>query len=98
MTVGSMSPKSITFQVADVPKPLLSRAACADMGFGCYVRKQAAKLIDSVTGERISIERRDSLYTLKMWVRQSPQSILASLLSGQGSERARPSRGTHKTD
>ena len=35
MTVGSNMAKRITFQVADVHKPLLSTTACADMGFDC---------------------------------------------------------------
>ena len=33
MTVGSATAKRITFQVADVHKPLLSITACGDMGF-----------------------------------------------------------------
>ena len=37
MTVGSLQPKRITFQVADVHKPLLSISGCADMGFDCFL-------------------------------------------------------------
>ena len=37
MTVGSMTPKKITFQIAEVHKPLLSVAACSDMGFDCFL-------------------------------------------------------------
>ena len=32
MTVGSMAPKRIIVQIADVHKPLLSITACSDMG------------------------------------------------------------------
>ena len=32
MTIGSMIPKRITFQIADVHKPRLSITACSDMG------------------------------------------------------------------
>ena len=32
VTIGSMSPKKIIFQIADVHKPLLSVTACSDMG------------------------------------------------------------------
>ena len=37
ITVGSMSPKMIIFQIADVHKPLLSITACSDMGYDCYL-------------------------------------------------------------
>ena len=35
LTVGSMVPERIVFQVADVHKPLLSITACSDMGYDC---------------------------------------------------------------
>ena len=44
MTVGSMIPKQITFQVADVHKPLLSITACSDMGYDCYIGKHGGSL------------------------------------------------------
>ena len=72
MTVGSMSPKRIVFQVADVHKPLLLIAACSDMGYDCYLGKVGGSLRDRITGEVIPLERRGSLYSLKMWVRQDP--------------------------
>ena len=40
MTIGSMSPKKIVFQIADVHKPLLSVTACSDMGYDCYLGKE----------------------------------------------------------
>ena len=70
MTIGSMSPKKIVFQIADVHKPLLSVTACSDMGYDCYLGKEGGSLRDRVTGEIIPLERRGSLYTLRMWVRQ----------------------------
>ena len=72
MTVGSMIPKRITFQVADVHKPPLSITACSDMGYECYLGKEGGSLRDQMTGEVIPLERRGSLYTLRMWVRQDP--------------------------
>ena len=45
MAVGSMVPKAITFQVADIHRPLLSIAACADAGFDYYLGKQQGHLI-----------------------------------------------------
>ena len=73
MTVGSMSPKKIVFQIVDVHKPLLSIVACSDMGYDCYLGKEGGSLRDRITGEVIPLERRGSFYTIKMWVRQHPE-------------------------
>ena len=72
MTFGSMITKNITFQVADVHKPLLSISQCADLGYECQLGKSGGFLIDGVTGERIALMRKDNLYILKTWVRQDP--------------------------
>ena len=72
MTVGSMIPKQITFQVADVHKPLLSITAWSDMGYDCYLGRAGGSLRDGMTGEVIPLEHRRSLYSLRMWVRQDP--------------------------
>ena len=72
MTVGSMAPKRIVFQVVDVHKPLLSITVCSDMGYDCYLGKEGGSLRDRVTGEVIPLECRGSLYSLRMWVRQDP--------------------------
>ena len=43
MTVGSLVPKRIVFQVADVHKPLFSITACSDMGMSAsWSRREAA--------------------------------------------------------
>ena len=74
MTIGSMCPKKIFFQIADVHKPLLSVTACSDMGYDCYLGRDGGNLRDRVTGEIIPLERRGSLYILRMWVRQRPDN------------------------
>jgi hypothetical protein len=74
MTIGSMAPKKIIFQIADVHKPLLSVTACSDMGYDCYLGKDGGSLRDRVTGEIIPLQRQGSLYTLRMWVRQWPDN------------------------
>ena len=71
---GQHGPKRITFQVADVHKPLLSITACSDMGYDCYLGKEGGSLRDRMTGEVIPLERRGSLYFLRMWIRQVPNS------------------------
>ena len=72
MTVGSMIPKQITLQVADVHKPLLSITACSDMGFDCYLSKEGGSLRNRMTGEVIPLERRGFLYSSRMWGGQDP--------------------------
>jgi hypothetical protein len=52
----------------------LSVTACSDMGYDCYLGKDGGSLRDRVTGEIIPLERRGSLYTLRMWVRQWSES------------------------
>ena len=84
MTVGSPQPKRITFQVADVHKPLLSISGCADMGFDCFLGQSGGKLRDRVNGELIPLERHGSLYTLRMWVRQDPSARHNQHFGGQG--------------
>ena len=84
MTVGSVAPKKITFQVADVHKPLLSITACADMGFDCYLGKEGGSLRDRVTGEVIPLNRKGTLYTMKMWVRQDPTIRVSQPFVGPG--------------
>lgn len=84
MTIGSVVPKRIVFQVADVHKALLSITACADMGFDCYLGKEGGSLRDRVTGEVIPISRKDNLYTMRMWVRQDPSADTGQGFGGQG--------------
>ena len=84
MTVGSLHPKLITFQVADVHKPLLSISGVADMGYDCYLGKEGGSLRDRVTGETIPLDRQGSLYTVKMWVRQDPTVNISQPFVGQG--------------
>ena len=74
MTLGSQTPKRITFQVADVHKSLLSISGCSDMGFDCFLGQNGGQLRDRVTGELIPLERHGSLYTVRMWIRQDPSA------------------------
>ena len=72
MTIGSLQPKRITFQVADVHKALLSISGCADMGIDCILGQNGGQLRDRITGELIPLERHGRLYTVLMWERQDP--------------------------
>ena len=62
MTQGSNVAKSITFQFGDVHKPLMSVSRLADVGYDCILGKDGGKLVDTVTGEVIPLQRRGNLY------------------------------------
>ena len=53
MTFGSLQAKRLTFQVADLHKPLLSISGCADMGCDCFFGHSGGQFRDRVTGELI---------------------------------------------
>ena len=74
MTMGAKDPKKITFQVADVHKPLLSISRCADMGFNCHLGKHGGYLEDTVTGQQIPLQRKDNLYVMRAWIRKDPEA------------------------
>ena len=83
-TVGSVVWKRITFQVADVHKPLLSVTDCADMGFDCYLGKRGGFLLDVGSWERIRLERRGNFYIMETWRRQDPSVRVGQPFVGQG--------------
>ena len=74
MTQGSNVAKSITFQVCDVHKPLMSVSRLADVGYECVLGKDGGKLVDTVTGEVIPLQRRGNLYFMNAWVKAEPKS------------------------
>ena len=84
MTVGSDKSKRITFQVADVHKPLLSISGCADMGFDCFLGEKGGHLRDRESGETIPLERRDNLYIMRAWIRQDPTVSVSQPFVGPG--------------
>ena len=75
MTLDAVAAKKITFQVADVHKPLLSISRCADMGFQCYLGREGGYMEDTMTGERIPLYRIDNLYVMKAWIKRDPDPI-----------------------
>ena len=46
MTEDSQHAKKITFQCADIHKPLLSVRRCADVGYRCELGKSGGRLVD----------------------------------------------------
>ena len=71
-TEGASAPKSISMQVADVHKALLSLSRCADMGFESRFGAPFGCLIDTMTGEITPLQRRGNLYILRAWIRAAP--------------------------
>ena len=71
-TEGASAPKSISMQVADVHKALLSLSRCVDMGFESRFGAAFGCLIDTMTGEITPLQRRGHLYRLRAWIRAAP--------------------------
>ena len=78
MSEDSHIMKKITFQCADIHKPLLSVSRCADLGFDCVLEATGGRLVDKVTGEAIPLHRRGNLYTMRAWIRQDSSTPPAS--------------------
>ena len=70
MSEDSDRPKRITFQCADIHKPLLSVSRCADLGYQCVLDKEGGQLIDRSNGEIIPLHRHGNLYVMRAWIRQ----------------------------
>ena len=70
MTEDSQHAKKITFQCADIHKPLLSVSRCADLGYRCELGKYGGRLVDEVSGEVIPLHRHGNLYVMRAWIRQ----------------------------
>ena len=75
MTENSHTMKRITFQCADVHKPLLSISRIADLGYDCNLGKDGGQLRDLVTSDTIPVHRRGNLYVIRAWVRADDQSF-----------------------
>ena len=66
LTEDSQQMKTITFQCADIHKPLLSVSRCADLGYLCILGKEGGELVDEITGETIPLHRRGTLYVMRV--------------------------------
>ena len=75
---GTETPLLMSFQVADIHKPLLSLSKAADMGFHSHLYKQGGWLEDAMTGQRVPIHRRGNLYVMQMWVRGVPSGEVSA--------------------
>ena len=69
MTEDSSLPKRMTFQCADVHKPLLSVSRIADLGYECTLGNKGGLLRDTMTGDIVPLHRRGNLYFLRAWVK-----------------------------
>ena len=72
ITQGSMRVKPITFQVADIHKPLLSISHAADMGYECQLSKNGGWLCNRESGDAIPLIRKGNLYVFECWLKQAP--------------------------
>ena len=77
MTEDSQIAKRITFQCADIHKPLLSVSRCADLGYQCVLGRGDGELVDETSGEIIPLHRRGNLYVMRAWIRQDKSTDFA---------------------
>ena len=66
----SHSVNRIDLQVTDVHKPLLSVAKMVDAGQRVIFDPRGAYIEDTVTRERIPMERRGGIYEMRLWAKQ----------------------------
>ena len=65
----------IDLQVTDVHKPLLSVAKMVDAGQRVVFSPEGAYVEDTLTGERIPMDRRGGIYEMRFWAKQlAPKS------------------------
>ena len=70
MSENASEMKRITFQCADIHKPLLSVSRISDLGYDCTLTDKGGELKDRNTGESIPLHRRGNIYVMRVWVRQ----------------------------
>ena len=75
MTIGSMVPKAIVFQVSNVHKPLLSVGSMAGAGLDCILSKEGGVMRDRDSGEDIPLIRKENLYVLRAWVKSAESAF-----------------------
>ena len=80
-TPGNRKERRITFQVADVHKPLLSVTRAADAGFDCLLTDTGGHLIPRGDWNNqdtwIPITRKGNLYTMRCWVKNDDSLSVA---------------------
>ena len=84
MTIGSLIGKRITYQVADVHKPLLSVGGCADFGVDCFLGELGGFIQYRQSGGRIPLERRENLYIIRTWIKYDLEVIANQPFAGPG--------------
>ena len=75
MTENSHTMKRITFQCADVHKPLLSVSRVSDLGYECTLNEKGGRLTDMVTADIVPIHRKGNLYVIRAWIKADDQGF-----------------------
>lgn len=60
----------LTFQAADVHKPLLSISKVSGAGNGCHLNDRVVDSLDTYTGEKVPIMRMGQLGRDEGWVKE----------------------------
>lgn len=74
-TNDSRTMRSITMQVADVNRPLLSVAKSVDAGNRIVFDREWSYIEDRQTGEGTTLTRQGGLHILDAWVKGKPESV-----------------------
>ena len=59
----------MTWQVADIKKPLLAVAALTKTGHEVRFRKADGEIVHTATGKTIHFQKKGGLYVLTLWMR-----------------------------
>ena len=65
---------NLTFQVADVHKPLIAVTQLTAAGNELRLYKNGGRVINPKTGKEISFGRKNGVYVLNIWVKPGPES------------------------
>ena len=65
---------NLTFQVADVHKPLIAATQLTAAGNEVRLYKNGGRVINPKTGKEISFGRKNGVYVLNIWVKPGPES------------------------
>lgn len=49
----------------------------ADAGYECHLNSSGGYLLDAFSGERVPMQRKGSLYTMRAWVKEDKQPVFS---------------------
>ena len=68
----------LTFQIADVERPLIAASHLTEAGNKVSLWKTGGEVMNIATGKKIKVQRRGGIYVLRMWIPPEAKSNAAS--------------------